>query len=185
MAVLTQLGNNERFVKPLLITEYREEGNYIVWQPDLPEIRHGQIWRLFTPMFLHFGILHIIFNMLWLRDLGSIIEAHKGWRLLLLLVSVFAVLSNLAQFLTSGPAFGGMSGVVYGLLGYVWMQGKFNPASKLRLQSQTVRLMIIWFFVCLSGLLGPIANTAHAVGAVAGIAWGYIAARLSRIRRLR
>jgi len=185
VAVLTQLGNNERFVKPLLITEYREEGNYIVWQPDLPEIRHGQIWRLFTPMFLHFGILHIIFNMLWLRDLGSIIEAHKGWRLLLLLVSVFAVLSNLAQFLTSGPSFGGMSGVVYGLLGYVWMQGKFNPASKLRLQSQTVRLMIIWFFVCLTGLLGPIANTAHAVGAVAGIAWGYITARISRIRRLR
>jgi GlpG protein len=93
--------------------------------------------------------------------------------------------SNVAQFLMSGPLFGGMSGVVYGLLGYVWMQGKFNPASNLHLQRQTVRLMIIWFFVCLTGLIGPIANTAHAVGAVMGIAWGYITARLSRIRRRR
>jgi GlpG protein len=136
-------------------------------------------------MFLHFGIIHILFNMLWLRDLGSIIEAHKGWWVLLLLAFVIAAVSNVAQFLMSGPLFGGMSGVVYGLLGYVWMQGKFNPASNLRLQSQTVRLMIIWFFVCLTGLIGPIANTAHAVGAVMGIAWGYMTARLTKIRRRR
>jgi hypothetical protein len=79
----------------------------------------------------------------------------------------------------------GVDKVHQGMLGYVWMQGKFNPASNLRLQSQTVRLMIIWFFVCLTGLIGPIANTAHAVGAVMGIAWGYITARLTKIRQRR
>jgi len=183
VAVITYLGENEYFVKPLLITEYREEGDYIYWQSDLPEICHGQVWRLFTPMFLHFNILHILFNMLWLRDLGSIIEAYKGWWMLLLLGFVIAGVSNVAQFLVSGPLFGGMSGVVYGLLGYVWMQGKFNPASKLRLQSQTVHLMIFWFFICLTGLVGPVANMAHAVGAATGIAWGYIAARISKIKR--
>jgi GlpG protein len=78
-----------------------------------------------------------------------------------------------------------MSGVVYGLLGYIWMQGKFNRASNLSLQKQTVTLMIVWFFVCLSGLMGPIANTAHAVGAGLGIAWGYVAARLSTMMRRR
>jgi GlpG protein len=185
VTIFTQLGNNEPLVKPLLITEYEKEGDYIVWDSSLPEVRHGQVWRLFTPMFLHFGIIHILFNMLWLRDLGSIIEARKGWRVLLLLAFVIAAVSNVAQFLMSGPLFGGMSGVVYGLLGYVWMQGKFNPASNLHLQSQTVRLMIIWFFVCLTGLIGPIANTAHAVGAVIGIVWGYITARLTKIRQSR
>jgi GlpG protein len=182
VAFITRLGESDYFVRPLLITEYQEDGDYIYWHRDFPEIRRGQIWRLFTPMFLHFNILHILFNMLWLRDLGSIIEAYKGWWTLLLLGFVIAAVSNVAQCLVSGPLFGGMSGVVYGLLGYVWMQGKFNPASNLRLQSQTVRLMIMWFFVCLTGLVGPVANMAHGVGAVTGIAWGYIAARLSRMR---
>ena len=130
-------------------------------------------------MFLHFGFLHIFFNMLWLRDLGSMIEARKSTWMLLLLVLVIAGTSNLAQYLVSGPTFGGMSGVVYGLLGYIWMQGKFDPASKLSLEPQTVLFMIAWFFLCLFDLVGNVANTVHAVGLGVGIAWGFLAARLS------
>jgi GlpG protein len=106
------------------------------------------------------------------------IEARKGSWLLLILVLAIAAVSNVAQYIVGGPAFGGMSGVVYGLLGYVWMQGKFRPSSGLALHTQTVTMMIIWFFLCLSGMMGPIANTAHAVGAVVGIAWGFLTARL-------
>ncbi len=179
VGLLARLGKDDRFVQPLSITQYQSDGQYVHWTGGLPEVRHGQVWRLFTPMFLHFGILHILFNMLWLRDLGSMVEARKGSWMLLLLVLVLAGTSNLAQYLVSGPTFGGMSGVVYGLLGYVWMQGRFDPASKLSLQPQTVRFMIIWFFVCLSGLVGPIANTVHAVGFAVGTAWGLLTARLS------
>jgi len=185
VTLLTAMGANERPTALLSITHYAREGGYVVWDGGLPEVRHGQIWRLFTPMFLHFGIMHILFNMLWLRDLGSMIEARKSPWLLLVLVLAIAAVSNVAQYLVSGPTFGGMSGVVYGLLGYVWMQGKFNPASGLALQRQTVTLMIIWFFLCLSGFMGNIANTAHAVGAIVGIAWGYLAARIATYHRLR
>jgi GlpG protein len=45
---------------------------------ELIEILHGQIWRLVTPAFLHAGLMHILFNMLWLKDLGSLIEARLG-----------------------------------------------------------------------------------------------------------
>ena len=83
----------------------------------------------------------------------------------------------------SGPAFGGMSGVVYGLLGYIWMQGKFDPASKLSLEPQTVIFMIVWFFLCLFSLVGNVANTVHGVGLVVGIIWGFLAARLAVARR--
>jgi GlpG protein len=179
VALVTKLGADERLVQPLAITQYWHDGHYFESGTMLPEIRRGEVWRLFTPMFLHFGILHIFFNMLWLRDLGSMVEARKNSWTLLLLVLVLAGTSNLTQYLVSGPFFGGMSGVVYGLLGYVWMQGRFNPAAKLSLQPQTVTFMIIWFFLCFSGLVGHVANTAHAVGLGVGIAWGFAAARLA------
>jgi GlpG protein len=194
VAIFTQLGGHEPLTKKLLITEYVREGDYIIWRKDLPEISRGQVWRIFTPMFLHWGILHILFNMLWLRDLGSVVEARKGTWLLLGFVLVSGGLSDLAQFyassfnfnastlsefFVSSPLFGGMSGVVYGLLGYVWMQGKFNPASKMGLPRHVVIMMAIWFFVCFTGLVGNIGNTAHAVGALVGIAWGYISARVA------
>ena len=140
----------------------------------LPNILHGEVWRLFTPMFIHFGFMHIFFNMLWLRDLGGTIEWKEGlWRFALL-VAAIAALSNTAQYLVDGPVFGGMSGVVYGLLGYVWMKARFDPASGYFLHPSTVTMMIIWYVLCLTGLLGHIANTAHTVGLGVGCAWGWL-----------
>ena len=185
VAILTDLGQKGQYVRPLAITQYYFPGDTISERLQLPEVRHGQIWRLFTPMFLHFGFLHIFFNMLWLRDLGSMIEARKSPWMLLLLVLVIAGASNFAQYLVSGPSFGGMSGVVYGLLGYIWMQGRFNPASRLSLEPQTVTFMIVWFFLCLFGLVGNVANTVHAVGFGIGIAWGFLAAHISVALRRR
>ena len=184
VTLLAEFGKKDQFVQPFSITQYQVNGMYVHYgEPGLPEIRHGQIWRLFTPMFLHFNFLHLFFNMLWLRDLGSMIEARKSSWMLLLLVLVIAGTSNVAQYLVSGPNFGGMSGVVYGLLGYVWMQGRFDPASKLSLEPQTVLFMIVWFFLCLFGLVGNVANTVHGVGLAVGIAWGFLAARLSTATR--
>jgi len=183
VAILTNLGKEGRFVQPLSITQQHSKDGYVYWQRGLPEIRHGQVWRLFTPMFLHFGLLHIFFNMLWLRDLGSMIEARKSSWMLLVLVLVIAGTSNYAQYVIRGPNFGGMSGVVYGLLGYIWMQGKFNPASKLSLEPQTVTFMIVWFFLCLFELIPNVANTVHGVGLGVGIAWGFLAARWSVLAR--
>lgn len=152
-----------------------------VTDPSLPEVRSGQVWRLVTPIFIHFGILHIFFNMLWLRDLGSMIEARQSSLQLGLLVLAIAIGSNLAQFLIDkSPLFGGMSGVVYGLLGYVWIRGKFDPASGLLLHPTTVMMMMIWFVICFAGWMGHVANWAHAGGLVIGMAWGYSSSLRSR-----
>jgi rhomboid protease GlpG len=141
----------------------------------LPEIRHGEIWRLVTPIFIHYSALHIIFNLMWLRELGSMVEGRQSSLHLLLLVLVTAVGSNLAQFYyTHSPIFGGMSGVVYGLLGYIWMRGKFDPASGLSLHPSTMTMMLFWFLICLAGIIPHIANGAHAGGLVIGMLWGYL-----------
>ncbi|HWI58437.1 MAG TPA: rhomboid family intramembrane serine protease [Bacillota bacterium] len=73
-----------------------------------------------------------------------------------------------------------MSGVVYGLLGYIWMRSKFDAGSGLFLHSSTVTMMLIWLVACYTGLLGPIANTAHTVGLLLGMGWGYLSSLRSR-----
>ena len=171
VCLLSRLGNDPRPILGLFITDFTTVDPF---GPRLPEILHGQVWRLITPIFIHFGLLHILFNMLWLRDLGSMIEGRQSSRLLAVLVLVIAAGSNLAQFWYGGPVFGGMSGVVYGLLGYIWMRGKFDPGSGLYLHPSTVTMMIIWFFACFTPIIPHVANAAHAAGLVMGIVWGYL-----------
>jgi len=145
-------------------------------QYGLPEVRSGELWRIFTPILLHGGILHLLFNMLWLKDLGTRYESGLGrWRFLLF-VLVIAGLSNLGQFILSGPNFVGMSGVVYGLLGYIWMRGRFDPRSGFFVDRNTMLFMTVWFFACLLEIIPNVANTVHTIGFVGGLLWGYLAA---------
>lgn len=141
---------------------------------SLPHILQGEVWRLITPIFIHYGELHLLFNMLWLFELGSAIELRQKSPRLGLLVGVIGILSNIGQYLWSGFGFGGMSGVVYGLLGYFWVQSKLNPGFGLVLNKFVVYMMMIWFVLCWTGLLGAIANMAHTIGLLAGLLLGWI-----------
>ena len=88
----------------------------------------GEYWRLLTPIFLHFGWLHIVFNCLWLWEFGRRVEAVIGHFNFLMLCLVIAVVSNVSQFAYGGEGlFGGMSGVVYGLLGFAWVAPLLQP----------------------------------------------------------
>jgi GlpG protein len=155
--------------------------NQTVW--DL--VAHGEVWRLVTPIFLHFGPMHILFNMIMLYQLGGAIELRRGTGRYALLVLFLAVVSNLAEYYLGAydprdgwslPElrfnFGGMSGVIYGLVGYVWMKGRYEPHLGLILHPQTLTWAIVWFFLCMTGLVGGIANMAHGGGLVAGIVVG-------------
>lgn len=144
-------------------------GNY------LPEVRQGQVWRLITPIFIHLSLTHLLFNMLMLFRLGALIEGYKGAPKLFGMVLLIAVSSNLGQyFFGHSIAFGGMSGVVYGLFGYLWMKGRFQPQEGLGVDPSTVFLMIAWFVLCAAGYIGSIANWAHGVGLGVGMALGVL-----------
>lgn len=169
VSLISNFGDNHQILFPLLISEYKT---------GLTEVFNGQIWRLVTPIFLHLSIYHLAFNMLWLWDLGGAVERLQGGKTFLVLVLVSGVLSNLGQHAVTGPLFGGMSGVVYTLLGYVWMQGLYNSRFYASLRKPIVIMMLVWFALCWTGLLGPIANIAHTVGLVFGIVWGYLYAKL-------
>ena len=182
-ALVSVFGGNSKPILWMFISEYDVEGGAMARRGGLPEIRHGELWRMFTPMFIHFGLLHLLFNMVWLLDLGTMIERRQSTRVLSALVLVIAALSDFGQYLWQGPGFGGMSGVVYGLIGYIWLRGKFDPASGLFLHSSTVTMAVIWFVLCLVRVIPNMANGAHGVGFAVGIAWGYVSALLAARKR--
>ena len=164
--ILMALFDQHKIAGPLLISEYI--------RPTLPEILSGEFWRLFTPVFLHFGIFHIVFNMLWTWELGRLIEWRQGIWILGILTLGVSVTSNLAQYFVSGPLFGGMSGVIYGYFGYVWIQSLTNPGFKIQLNPAIVKLLLGWFLICWTGILEKlfglnVANSAHTAGLLSGI----------------
>lgn len=138
----------------------------------------GQWWRLLTPAFLHFSILHITFNLLWWWELGGLVERmQSGWRLLGLLL-VIALVSNAAQFLSYGPGFGGLSAVVYGLLGYLWFYPYADPNAPFRLRGAIIAFMVGWLALGYTGVFdavfGPISNNGHLSGLVVGALLGLL-----------
>jgi len=158
----------------------------------------GEIWRSFTQMFIHLGIFHLVFNMIWFFQFGTLIEHRYGWWKLGLLVLAAAIISSLFQcgvpdaWQGSRPGFvadgtlmtggGGMSGVVYGLFGFIWMKSVFDRRAGFRLQQSTVIILIGWLFFCMLpvgmraqiGFGVPVGNWAHGIGLVVGMAIGYL-----------
>ena len=163
--LISGMGKNTQIIGPFFISEEINGG--------LDEIISGQFWRLITPIFLHFNLLHILFNCMWLHSLGSQIEKKKGTKFFITFILCTAIVSNLSQFLITGPAFGGMSGVVYGLFGYVWIKSRLDPGDGFYIDPVVAMIMLGFFLVCFTGAFGGVANWAHAGGLIVGLGWGY------------
>lgn len=186
VAALTGLGENFDAIRWLSFQDFRIQGDYLYFVPLQESLQAGQWWRLLTPMLIHFGWLHLTMNTLWYWELGRRIEALQGGLVLLALTLLFGLVSNLAQYLVGGSAlFGGLSGVLYGLLGHCWIYHKLAPSAAYRLPPGVVVMMLVWLLVCLSGLvtvlgLGTIANAAHVGGLLAGCLTGAVGGAWAR-----
>jgi GlpG protein len=195
VAVASHLGEQyEPVLKWLTISSYVIDDKMIRW-PYLSEIRSGEVWRLVTPIFIHFGAIHLVFNMLAMPYLGGAVEARRGSLRFGVLVLVLAIGSNLVQYylghtsfvngqllFTPLPSFGGMSGVLYGLFGYIWMKSRFEPELGLFMPREVAMFMMVWFFACLFGFIGNVANGAHAGGLLLGLIIGYAPTLWRRLR---
>jgi GlpG protein len=189
VAAVTLLGDNFTTLRWLTFQDFHIQGEYLYFQPWLTSLEAGQWWRLVSPMFIHFGVLHLAMNAMWYWELGRRIEFRQGGFALLGLSLLFGLLSNLAQFWFGGPSlFGGLSGVLYGLLGYCWIFQLLAPTPAYQLPRGVLVMMLIWLLVCLSGVIdtlgfGAIANAAHVGGLAAGCAAGLAGGALARLRR--
>ncbi len=136
-----------------------------------------QIWRLFTPAFMHNDIIHIFFNCYWLFILGSMIEDRMSSRFLLIFILGVAAFSNFAQYKLFGPQFYGFSGVNYAMFGFVWIMSRQDPLSGFFIPQSTVYLMLGFLALGVIGIFPRIANGAHVGGLMIGLAIGWARAR--------
>ena len=186
VGAVTLLGENLQTMGWLTFLPFRVMGEYIQFTPLADSLASGQWWRLVTPMLIHFGILHLAMNGMWYWELGRRIEVRQGSINLLGLTLLFSLVSNYAQYAYGGPSlFGGLSGVLYGLLGHCWIFQLLSPNPAYRLPRGVLAMMLIWLVLCMSGLIsmigfGEIANAAHVIGLLIGCLTGLLGGLYNR-----
>lgn len=190
ITLLIGMGDNFEYFRLFTMTDLEQKGGQYFTTSLATTLSNFELWRLISPIFVHFSPLHILFNLLWVWIVGSRVEVLQGRIALLGLVLFSGVLSNLAQFYVSGPLFGGMSGVVFALLGYSWLWDRRNPPHAFGLPPALMGLMVGWLALGYTGILesmgfGAIANTAHLVGLLAGLAFVPMGELITGARRTR
>lgn len=163
--------------------------------PLFEKERQGEVWRLFTPCLLHGSgqhdlsdILHLVFNMMWLALLGRQMESRLGKPRYLLFILLVGIFSNIAQYLMGGANFLGFSGVVCGMLAFIWVRRRQAAWEGYQLQPGTVGffafVILLMFSMQFASFIGEyffgyplspgIANTAH----LSGVLLGYLLGKL-------
>jgi GlpG protein len=174
LTVFTNFGLNN-FLEPLLFIKTNLNSSF-----ENTYLINNEWWRLITPIFLHFSMTHLVFNCLWIYILGSRIEKLDGLSVFLFIFILSGILSNAGQFFwTQQYLFGGLSGAVYGLLGYCFIIELDGRHGRYGLPEALYLFMFIWLLVGFTGVLsffgfGNVANTAHLVGMIAGFIIGLI-----------
>ncbi|HEY8748308.1 MAG TPA: rhomboid family intramembrane serine protease [Tepidisphaeraceae bacterium] len=154
-----------KFINVDLLTE-----NYRIW--------HGQPWRLLTSTLPHVNLIHLAFNLYWIWALGSIIEEVLGSAFVAMLMIVVAAGSSAAEYAFDRGG-EGLSGVGYGLFGFLWVVGRYDARFKDVIDVKTIQLFVGWFFLCIVATvmnIMPVGNIAHGSGAVLGAIVGYAVA---------
>ena len=84
-------------------------------------VQNGEFYRLFTCMFVHADILHILFNMIALYSIGPVVERYYGKSKFLLIYLVSGLLGSIFSgvFMTANSISIGASGAIFGLLGSI------------------------------------------------------------------
>lgn len=143
-------------------------------------LEQAELWRWITPILLHFSLTHLVFNLAWWWLLGSKIERYQSSGFLLQLALSSAVISNGLQLALAGPNFGGLSGVVYALVGYCYLSDLLSGRQRYLLSHGLFGFMLVWLVLGFMELLWVnMANWAHLGGLGCGLLWAF----LSRDRR--
>tara|TARA_B100001057_G_scaffold11156_1_gene10625 strand:- start:195 stop:824 length:630 start_codon:yes stop_codon:yes gene_type:complete len=182
IAFLSNFSSVIAFLEPLTFTQINitNLGYFSMLSFDQTYIENNQWWRLISPIFLHFSFAHLAFNCLWIYILGEKIERIDGSLIFISLVIFTAISSNSLQFFWNGSSlFGGLSGVIYGLIGFCMIIEMDSSRDIYDIPPGLYMFMVIWMILGFLGLLelfgfGSVANFAHLGGLVSGIIFAMV-----------
>ncbi len=136
-----------------------------------PAIFEGEWWRVGTYMFIHLGVLHLVFNLSALSQIGPSIEGVFGRSRMVLLFALTGVVAGIASILVMPrPPSAGASGAIMGLIGVAaaWGHRQGTPSGR-----EVRNQMLKWAaYTMLFGLLFRANHVAHAAGFVSGALFG-------------
>jgi membrane associated rhomboid family serine protease len=157
-----------------------DDGRRIYYMNDLQlaiwwQIWDGQWWRPVTTALLHGHLLHALFNIAWLLVFGQAIERWLGPARTLGLYVLLAYMSMLPEYVWSEHTTVGLSGVLYGLVGFCWI-GRAQRDDLAEVCTPAVmQMMLAWLVFCAVAShvrIMPVANVAHVCGLVFGLLYG-------------
>lgn len=174
LTLLTGFGDNPQWLHFFTFVDFKTQNSYVLYQSLDTLFTEGEYWRFITPIFLHYSALHLVFNLLWTYELGRRIERVHQRGVVIALVLVMGISSNIAQFVMTGPLFGGLSGVIYGMMAYTWLWDRISKDYRFGLPPVLMTFMVAWLLLGVTGLfeqlgMGAMANTAHLVGLLSGL----------------
>jgi rhomboid protease GluP len=134
----------------------------------------GHWWTLLTAIYLHGDVLHILFNVLWIRQLGPAVEELYGPARFFVVFTVSGVAGFVVSNFVGVPLTVGASGSIFGLLGAMVAFGRRRGgvfgAMMLRQYGQwALLLFVLGFFMG-----GVVNNFAHAGGFAGGLGAGLV-----------
>lgn len=182
VTLFTDLGGSKKGKNALSFSSDAAQGN----SSTFGDIENGELWRLITPIFMHAGVFHLLFNCYWLYILGTQIENSKGTLKYALIVLLAAVIPNVLQAVFRGPNFVGISGVVCGLFGYIWMKSVYAPREGMFINPTTVYIILGYLVLCMAPFFpghDQIAHFAHFGGLAVGVALGYAPVLLKPMKK--
>lgn len=135
-------------------------------------ISNGEWWRLFTPMFLHAGLMHLLFNMFSLFIFGPELEKLAGKARFLTIYLLSGIFGNIATFFLQDPDYAsvGASGAIFGILGAFGALVYYTKHIMPQLRQIIVPMIVI--SIIMTFLQPNINTTAHIVGMIVGFLIG-------------
>jgi rhomboid protease GluP len=138
-------------------------------------IAQGEFWRLLTPIFLHSGFTHLLFNSISLILFGPALERIAGKGRFITIYLVSGIGANVATFLLQPLTYVhvGSSGAIFGLFGYYLAIISFRKSMLSRENAQLVKTIAI-LSIIMTFLQPNINVTAHIFGLIAGYLIGAV-----------